>query len=152
MSHYFWSNPSRANISSVCSPSKGTVTFSRFGVREPWHSLGGALGCTHGAPERRARRWPSPGVAAGHSLLFRSRAVYVQGAILLIVGGVFISLADNVLRPVLVGRDTRMPDYLVLVSTLGGLLLFGLAGVVIGPIIAALFISVWGMAAKEYGE
>jgi predicted PurR-regulated permease PerM len=45
-----------------------------------------------------------------------------------------------------------MPDYLVLVSTLGGLLLFGLAGVVIGPIIAALFISVWGMAAKEYGE
>ena len=86
------------------------------------------------------------------TLYFFAVGQYVQGAILLIVGGVFISLADNVLRPILVGRDTRMPDYLVLVSTLGGLLLFGLAGVVIGPMIAALFISVWGMAAKEYGE
>ena len=86
------------------------------------------------------------------TLYFFAVGQYVQGAILLIVGGVFISLADNVLRPVLVGRDTRMPDYLVLVSTLGGLVLFGLAGVVIGPMIAALFISVWGMAAKEYGE
>ena len=76
---------------------------------------------------------------------------YVSGAILLFVGGVIISMADNVLRPILVGRDTRMPDYLVLVSTLGGLALFGLAGVVIGPVVAALFISVWGMAAKEYG-
>lgn len=86
------------------------------------------------------------------TLYFFAVGQYVQGTILLIVGGVFISLADNVLRPVLVGRDTRMPDYLVLVSTLGGLLLFGLVGVVIGPMIAALFISVWGMAAKEYGE
>ena len=75
---------------------------------------------------------------------------YVSGAILLFVGGVIISMADNVLRPILVGRDTRMPDYLVLVSTLGGLVLFGLAGVVVGPVVAALFITLWGMAEKEY--
>ncbi|MNL59313.1 putative inner membrane protein [compost metagenome] len=58
--------------------------------------------------------------------------------------GVFvIGLVDNVLRPILVGKDTRMPDYLVLVSTLGGLAIFGLNGFVIGPLIAALFIASW---------
>ncbi len=75
---------------------------------------------------------------------------YVSGFILLFVGGVIISMADNVLRPILVGRDTRLPDYLVLITTLGGLMLFGLAGVVIGPVVAALFITIWGMAENEY--
>jgi predicted PurR-regulated permease PerM len=50
-----------------------------------------------------------------------------------------------VLRPILVGKDTRMPDYVVLISTLGGLAVFGINGFVIGPVIAAMFISVWGM-------
>jgi len=54
-----------------------------------------------------------------------------------------------VLRPILVGRDTRMPDYLILLSTLGGLAGFGLEGIVIGPIIAAFFVSVWQMAQQE---
>lgn len=73
--------------------------------------------------------------------------------ILLLLGGVFlIGLADNMLRPVLVGRDTEMPDYLILVSTLGGLALFGLSGVVIGPVVAALFITVWEMFAEEYSD
>ena len=48
---------------------------------------------------------------------------------------------------ILVGKDTRMPDYLILVSTLGGLAVFGLNGFVIGPLIAALFISSWGIFA-----
>lgn len=77
---------------------------------------------------------------------------YVAAIALLIVGALVISLADNVLRPILVGRDTRMPDYLVLLSTLGGLTAFGLAGVVIGPIIAAFFLSVWSMAAEEFED
>ena len=60
--------------------------------------------------------------------------------------GVFvIGLVDNVLRPILVGKDTRMPDYLILISTLGGLAVFGLNGFVIGPLIAALFMSSWGI-------
>jgi predicted PurR-regulated permease PerM len=56
----------------------------------------------------------------------------------LVVGSV-----DNLLRPVLVGGDTQMPDILVLVSTFGGLAFFGLAGLVIGPVIAALFVAMW---------
>ncbi|MNH08396.1 putative inner membrane protein [compost metagenome] len=60
--------------------------------------------------------------------------------------GVFvIGLVDNVLRPILVGKDTKMPDYLILVSTLGGLAVFGLNGFVIGPLIAALFMSSWAI-------
>jgi predicted PurR-regulated permease PerM len=73
------------------------------------------------------------------------------GGIALILVGVFvIGLTDNLLRPILVGRDTRLPDYLILLATLGGLAAFGLAGVIIGPIIAAFFLSVWHMAEKEF--
>jgi len=50
-----------------------------------------------------------------------------------------------VLRPLLVGKDTRLPDWMVLVSTLGGMALFGLSGFVLGPAIAALFVAAWGM-------
>ena len=66
-----------------------------------------------------------------------------QGLVLTAFGVLVIGMVDNVLRPILVGRDTRMPDYLILVSTLGGLAVFGLNGFVIGPLIAALFISSW---------
>jgi predicted PurR-regulated permease PerM len=75
----------------------------------------------------------------------------IFGGIALIFVGVFvIGLTDNLLRPILVGRDTRLPDYLILLSTLGGLAGFGLAGVVIGPTIAAFFLSVWQMAEQEF--
>lgn len=77
---------------------------------------------------------------------------YWQGGALIVVGSLIIGLVDNFLRPVLVGRDTRMPDYLILLSTLGGLTAFGIAGVVIGPIIASFFLSVWEMAKDEYGN
>jgi predicted PurR-regulated permease PerM len=76
----------------------------------------------------------------------------VQGIALIVVGTLVIGLVDNLLRPILVGRDTKMPDYLILLSTLGGLTAFGLAGVVIGPIIASLFLSVWEMAEEEYAD
>jgi hypothetical protein len=76
----------------------------------------------------------------------------VSGIVLIAIGMFVIGLVDNLLRPVLVGRDTRMPDYLVLLSTLGGLTAFGLAGIVIGPIIAAFFLSCWHMAREEFGE
>jgi predicted PurR-regulated permease PerM len=52
----------------------------------------------------------------------------------------------------LVGRDTQMPDYLVLLATLGGLSVFGVSGFVIGPVIAAFFLAVWEMFAREHGE
>jgi predicted PurR-regulated permease PerM len=73
-----------------------------------------------------------------------------KGLLLLGLGTFGIALADNILRPILVGRETRMPDYVVLLSTLGGLGLFGLSGFVAGPAIAALFITAWDMFAREY--
>jgi predicted PurR-regulated permease PerM len=48
-----------------------------------------------------------------------------------------------------VGRETQLPDYLVLLATLGGLSLFGVSGLVIGPILAAFFLSVWSMLGKD---
>lgn len=68
-----------------------------------------------------------------------------QGVVLGLFGVFVIGLVDNVLRPILVGKDTRMPDYLILISTLGGMSVFGLNGFVIGPMIAALFMSTWGL-------
>jgi predicted PurR-regulated permease PerM len=81
-------------------------------------------------------------------LLFNGQ---IFGGIALILVGVFvIGLVDNLLRPILVGRDTQLPDYLILLATLGGLAGFGLAGVIIGPTIAAFFLSIWQMAQHEF--
>jgi predicted PurR-regulated permease PerM len=54
-----------------------------------------------------------------------------------------VGTIDNLLRPLLIGKDTEMPDLLVMLSTLGGLALFGAAGILVGPIIGALYITVW---------
>lgn len=74
-----------------------------------------------------------------------------KGIILIVVGTLVIGLVDNILRPLLVGRDTEMPDYIILLSTLGGLTAYGLSGFVIGPVIAALFLSTWDMFVEEFG-
>jgi predicted PurR-regulated permease PerM len=73
-----------------------------------------------------------------------------QAIVVVIGGALVIGLVDNVLRPILVGRATQMPDYLVLLATLGGLSAFGLAGFVAGPVIAALFLVMWEMFSSEY--
>lgn len=72
-----------------------------------------------------------------------------QGLVVLL-GGLSITATENVLRPIVIGRDTKMPDYLILVSTLGGIMVFGLAGFVAGPVIAALFLVLWDLFAEEY--
>ncbi|WP_136477187.1 AI-2E family transporter [Pseudomonas sp. DG56-2] len=90
--------------------------------------------------------------AVGAGIVWAPVAIYFvatgaiwQGAVLAAFGIFVIGLVDNLLRPMLVGKDTKMPDYLILVSTLGGLAVFGLNGFVIGPLIAALFMSSWGI-------
>ena len=83
--------------------------------------------------------------------LFLTGAV-LRAAILIVVGVFVISVIDNVLRPPLVGKDTRLPDYVVLVSTVGGMSLFGINGFVIGPLIAALFIAAWQLFRDEQGR
>jgi len=71
---------------------------------------------------------------------------HVGSAIVLAsVGAVVISIIDNVLRPRVVGQNIKMHDLMVLLSTLGGLGLFGLPGFIIGPILASLFLSIWAM-------
>ena len=72
-----------------------------------------------------------------------------KGAILVAIGAGVIGLVDNLLRPILVGKDTRLPDYVILVSTVGGISIFGINGFVIGPLIAALFISAWTIFRDE---
>ncbi|MGD8281988.1 MAG: AI-2E family transporter, partial [Gemmatimonadota bacterium] len=84
---------------------------------------------------------------AGAILIFGGD--WVRGLILLGFGALVISLVDNILRPLLVGRDTKMPDWLILLSTLGGLTMFGISGFAIGPILAALFLTVWTMLGEE---
>ncbi len=83
--------------------------------------------------------------------LFLSGSIW-QGVVLVFCGLFVIGMVDNVVRPVLVGRETRIPDYVVLITTLGGLQLFGLHGIVIGPVIAAMFIAVWDIAATMRTE
>ncbi|MCE2879694.1 MAG: AI-2E family transporter [Comamonadaceae bacterium] len=92
--------------------------------------------------------------AVGAAVVWLPVAVYllivgqvISGLVLIAFGVLVIGLVDNVLRPILVGKDTKMPDYVVLLSTLGGISLFGLDGFVIGPVIAAMFMAAWGLLA-----
>jgi predicted PurR-regulated permease PerM len=94
--------------------------------------------------------------AIGSALVWVPTAVYLvligatwKAVVLVLVGTVVIGLVDNLLRPKLVGKDTRLPDYVVLVSTVGGLSLFGINGFVIGPLIAALFVAAWTLFRDE---
>ncbi|TMA61820.1 MAG: AI-2E family transporter [Deltaproteobacteria bacterium] len=94
--------------------------------------------------------------AVGSALVWVPVAIYFlvtgatwQGIVLIAFGVLVIGMVDNVLRPILVGKDTKMPDYVVLVSTLGGMAIFGLNGFVIGPVIAAMFMSVWEIFAAS---
>lgn len=97
----------------------------------------------------------------GTALVWVPAAVYFfatgetsKAITLVVVGGGIISMVDNFLRPVLVGRDTGVPDWIVLLVSFGGIAVFGLSGLVIGPIVAALFLTVWEQFSEEfdYGE
>jgi predicted PurR-regulated permease PerM len=68
-----------------------------------------------------------------------------QGLAMALYCALLVGSVDNILRPRMVGRDTQMHDLLILFSTLGGLMLFGVTGFVLGPILAALFVAVWEM-------
>ncbi|MFG6448567.1 AI-2E family transporter [Roseateles sp. BYS180W] len=94
--------------------------------------------------------------AVGAGLVWLPVALYLlatghtgAGVGLIAYGALVIGMVDNVLRPLLVGKDTKMPDYVVLLSTLGGMAVFGLNGFVIGPLIAAMFLAVWDIVAQQ---
>ena len=96
--------------------------------------------------------------AVGSALVWLPVAIYFlatgaawQGVVLIAYGVLVIGLVDNILRPRLVGKDTKMPDYVVLLSTLGGLAIFGINGFVLGPVVAAMFIAAWDIFTSEAG-
>lgn len=93
--------------------------------------------------------------AIGAGLVWAPAAIYfgvtgqIWKCVILVVFCVgVIGLVDNLLRPILVGKDTKMPDWVVLISTLGGMALFGINGFVIGPLVAALFMASWDIFAR----
>lgn len=97
--------------------------------------------------------------AVGAALVWAPVAIYLlstgsiwQGVALIVWGALVIGLVDNVLRPVLVGKETSLPDYLVLIATLGGLSVFGPNGFVLGPVIAALFLVSWEIFSEARGQ
>jgi predicted PurR-regulated permease PerM len=63
-----------------------------------------------------------------------------------------VGTVDNFLRPMLVGRDAKMPDLLILIGTLGGLFLFGPIGFIVGPIVCGLFLTVWDIYGATFRE
>ena len=68
-----------------------------------------------------------------------------EGLFVVFSGVVIIGMADNVLRPILVGRETGIPDWIILITTLGGIATLGLSGVVLGPLVAGLFLAGWSI-------
>ncbi|TXC71862.1 AI-2E family transporter [Sphingomonas ginsenosidivorax] len=94
--------------------------------------------------------------AVGPAIIWGPVAIYLlatgaiwQAAVVILSGVIVIGLADNILRPILVGRDTGIPDWLVLVTTLGGINLVGLSGIVVGPLAGALFITGWQILTEQ---
>ncbi|MCB2087283.1 MAG: AI-2E family transporter [Sphingomonadaceae bacterium] len=73
-----------------------------------------------------------------------------EGVVVIISGVAVIGMADNVLRPILVGRDTGIPDWIILVTTLGGIATLGLSGIVLGPVVAGLFLAGWSILQEHH--
>lgn len=97
--------------------------------------------------------------AVGSALIWAPVAIYLlatgsiaQGVGLIAWGVLAIGMVDNLLRPILVGKDTKLPDWVVLLTTIGGISLMGISGFVIGPVIAALFMAAWGLFDQERGQ
>ncbi|MDM3524004.1 AI-2E family transporter [Citrobacter sp. Ca226] len=90
--------------------------------------------------------------AVGSAIVWVPAAIYLfstqqlwQGFFIVGFFVVVVGLVDNILRPILVGKDTKMPDYLILITTVGGMEIYGINGFVIGPLVAALFIACWNI-------
>jgi predicted PurR-regulated permease PerM len=97
--------------------------------------------------------------ALGAAMVWIPVAIYLlataspwRALALVAFGLIVIGLIDNLLRPVLVGKDTRLPDWLILISTLGGIAVLGISGFVVGPLIAALFVAAWDLHTPDERE
>jgi predicted PurR-regulated permease PerM len=98
-----------------------------------------------------------PGVGAALIWVPAVIWLFVQGATGAAIGlgiwcAVVVGTIDNFLRPRLVGRDAKMSDLMILLSTLGGLALFGPLGFVLGPVVAALFVTIWELYGHAFRD
>jgi predicted PurR-regulated permease PerM len=87
------------------------------------------------------------------SIILIAQGSVAGGAGLLLFCGVVVGSLDNVLRPILVGKDTKMHELMIFFGTLGGIMMFGITGIFIGPLIASLFVTIWelyGLAFSDY--
>jgi predicted PurR-regulated permease PerM len=75
-----------------------------------------------------------------------------KAAGLVVFCGLVVGSLDNVLRPILVGKDTQMHELLIFFGTMGGIFMFGFVGFIIGPIIAALFVTVWEIYGASFAD
>jgi predicted PurR-regulated permease PerM len=123
--------------------SLGALIFFLLGIRSPllWGALMAVLSLLP---------------LVGAILVWLPAALYLmsigstgKGLVLLLYGVFVIGLVDNVVRPLIVGKDTSLPDYVVLVSTLGGLALLGVNGFIVGPLIASMFVAAWDIYASD---
>jgi predicted PurR-regulated permease PerM len=94
-----------------------------------------------------------PGIGTGlvwipAAVILAAGGHVVKALVLALFCGLVVGSCDNLLRPRLVGKDTQMPELLIFFGTLGGIFFFGVLGVIIGPIVAALFVTIW----EIYGE
>lgn len=120
----------------------GGVAFWVFGVPSPalWGTIMAFLSALPGVGS--ALVWlPASAflLATGHGGAALGLALFCAG---------FVGTLDNFLRPRLIGKDAQMSDLLILLATLGGIVFFGIAGFILGPIVGALFVTVWDI----YGE
>jgi len=75
-----------------------------------------------------------------------------QGIGILLVTVIVIVNVDNLMRPRLVGQETGMHDLMVFFSTLGGIAMFGPMGFIVGPMVAALFLSLLDIYSAEFRD
>ena len=81
-------------------------------------------------------------------LILAAYGAFAKAIGLFVFCGLLVGSLDNILRPILVGKDTKMHELFILFGTLGGIAMFGIIGFIIGPIVAALFVTIW----EIYGE
>ena len=98
-----------------------------------------------------------PGIGTGlvwlpASIMLIAGGDTLAGVLLAVFCGGVVGSVDNVLRPRLVGQDTQLPELLIMLSTLGGVTMFGVLGLIIGPILAALFVTVWEIYGRVFAD
>lgn len=98
-----------------------------------------------------------PGIGTGlvwlpAAIILMAGGSWAKGIGLAIFCGLVVGSIDNFLRPRMVGKDTQLPDLLILLGTMGGIMMFGILGFIIGPIVAALFVTVWEMYGAVFAD